>query len=112
MNDSVHEMVTVGRDTLLSRQRLRQTTFWGFSYCSRVGCTWLCCRRAVTSPVWWLCCLCRRRRACWDSLDVVMRAREQIEKEFDLVRLVKRMRQTEGLLYAITTKGQRRLARW
>ena len=35
-----------------------------------------------------------------------------LEKEFDLVRLIKRSRQTEGLLYAMTTKGQRRLASW
>ena len=41
-----------------------------------------------------------------------MRARTQLEKEFDLVRLIKRVRQTEGLLYAMTTKGQRRLASW
>lgn len=39
-------------------------------------------------------------------------AREQVEHEFDIVRLVKRLRQTEGLLYSMTTKGQRRLARW
>ena len=35
-----------------------------------------------------------------------------IFKEFDLVRMIKRLRQAEGLMYAMTTKSQRRLARW
>ena len=109
MNDSVQEMVTVGRDTISHRQRLRDSAFWGFKYCSQTGCTWLCCRKAITSPGLYCCCLCRSRngkkQAPCESLDVVMRARIQLEKEFDLVRFVKRLRQTEGLLYAMTTKG-------
>ena len=34
MNDSVNEMVTVGRDTISHRERLRDSTFWGFKYLS------------------------------------------------------------------------------
>ena len=62
MNDSVNEMVTVGRDTISHRERLRDSAFWGFKYCSQTGCAWLCCRKAITSPGLYCCCLFNRGR--------------------------------------------------
>ena len=67
MNDSVAEMCTVGRDTMQHRQTLKDSAFWGFKYCSSTGCAWLCCRKAITSPGWWLCCMCRRGSSIGDA---------------------------------------------
>ena len=61
LNDSVAEMVTVGKDTITNRLKMRDTAFIGFKQCSKTGLTWLCCRKSIASPGLFCCCLCRSR---------------------------------------------------
>ena len=94
MSDSVTEMVTVGKDALRHRTKLKDSDYYHKS-CGRLGCN-LLCKRALCFP----CC-----KHVPSSFRVLFEARDMMQKEFDLIRLVKRLRQTEGLIYAMTTKS-------
>ena len=98
VGDSIHEMVVVGKDHLRKRQRLREAS----SYFQ-----WLICKRRMSV----YCCFCCKRKGSLNE-SVYERASNMVLKEFDLVRMIKRLRQAESLMYAMTTKGQRKLARW
>ena len=49
-------------------------------------------------------CFCCKRKGSLNQ-SVYERAKNMITKEFDLIRMVKRLRQAEGLMYAMTTRS-------
>ena len=76
VGDSIHEMIVVGKDHMRKRQKFGRATCYF---------QWLICKRRMT-----VFCCCTRRGSLNET--VYERARRMLLKEFDLTRMVKRMR--------------------
>ena len=108
LDDSLEEMITVGRDTLLNRSHLIKAS---------------CCKKFcfILQRFWCLKVACCFWECGWQSYlknknnseeSLTQRGIAQIERELDIEKLLRTNRQSKGLLWGLTSRKHRRLVRW
>lgn len=89
LNDNINDLVAVARDVLHHRQRVPKP--WPWSAALQL-------------------CSCRLFPSKFQRMQKLFH--KNLTKELDLVRLLRKQRESETLLWAMTTRAQRRMARW